>query len=74
MVCRRISTYLDFVINTHIDSSEFDRAFLVLQHLARSQRFDLAAMFLSQSDKNIVGLPVAVCASREIQHKGNCHQ
>ncbi|CAK8687248.1 unnamed protein product [Clavelina lepadiformis] len=75
------------------------------KHLARAQRFDMAAMFLSQSDKNIVGeifaslansvephqvflrlfrleptesllqdLPVAVCASRDIQHKENCHQ
>ncbi|XP_076808407.1 sperm-associated antigen 1-like [Clavelina lepadiformis] len=43
------------IAQSHIDSSEFDRAFLILQHLARAQRFDMAAMFLGQSDKNIVG-------------------
>ncbi|CAK8687615.1 unnamed protein product [Clavelina lepadiformis] len=43
------------IAQSHIDSSEFDRAFLILQHLARAQGFDMAAMFFSYSDKNIVG-------------------
>ena len=42
------------IVQSHIESSEIDRAFLILQHPAKSQRFDMAAMFLSQSDNNIV--------------------
>ncbi|CAK8687235.1 unnamed protein product [Clavelina lepadiformis] len=35
------------IAQSHIESSEFERAFLILQHLVRAQRFDMAATFLS---------------------------
>ncbi|CAK8687534.1 unnamed protein product [Clavelina lepadiformis] len=54
---------LDRVSVDQIPVMEFDRAFLILQHLARAQRFDMAAMFLSQSDKNNVGEVVGSLAN-----------